>query len=214
MLNVERTTVRQLGIVEENRMDGEQKKLIIIDGYLASGKSTFALRLSKSLNIPYLVKDTFKDALCQSVPITSRAESSMYSSITFDAILYVVERLFETANPVIIEGNFVPCGVKAIDEAGKIKQLIDKYGYSSLTFILKGDTRILHERFLKREISIERGRANKIGFDVPYKLFDQWCRNLDGFDVGGKIITVDTSDFGSVDFEKYICLAKRFLYEN
>ena len=81
-------------------------------------------------------------------------------------------------------------------------------------FIVTGDTRILHERFLKREISIERGRANKIGFDVPYKLFDQWCRNLDGFDVGGKIITVDTSDFGSVDFEEYICLAKRFLYEN
>ena len=35
------------------------RKIIVIEGYLASGMSTFALRLSKSLFVPYLIKDTF-----------------------------------------------------------------------------------------------------------------------------------------------------------
>ena len=40
-------------------------KIIIVEGYLASGKSTFALKLSESLTIPYFIKDTFKIALCE-----------------------------------------------------------------------------------------------------------------------------------------------------
>ena len=35
------------------------KKIIIIVGYLASGKSTFALQLSSALNIPYLNNSHF-----------------------------------------------------------------------------------------------------------------------------------------------------------
>ena len=53
------------------------KKVIIIEDYLASGKSTFALQLSKSINIAYLIKDTFKIALCKNVSVTDRNESSI-----------------------------------------------------------------------------------------------------------------------------------------
>jgi predicted kinase len=88
------------------------KKIIIIEGYLASGKSTFAIRLSRAINVPYLVKDTFKSALCTNVPLNSREESSRFSVVTFNAMMYVTERLIETGYPVIIEGNFVPAGIK------------------------------------------------------------------------------------------------------
>ncbi len=97
------------------------KKIIIIEGYLATGKSAFALQLSKSINIPYLIKDTFKIALCKNISVTSRTESSVFSTVTFDGMMYVAERMLETSIPIIIEGNFVPAGVKKIDEAGAIK---------------------------------------------------------------------------------------------
>lgn len=187
------------------------KKIIIIEGYLASGKSAFALRLSKQINIPYLVKDTFKIALCKHISVTNREESSLFSAVTFDAMMYVTERMFETGSPVIIEGNFVPAGVKDVDEAGMIKQLIDHYGYTPLTFKFSGDTQVLYERFVEREKTSERGQVNKIGVDVPYNIFEQWCHNLDAFDVGGKIVRVDTTDFGTVDFDKYIELARQFM---
>lgn len=186
------------------------RKVIIIEGYLASGKSTFALHLSKQLNIPYLVKDTFKMALCQSISITNRDDSNLFSAVIFDAMMYVMERMFETGRPIIIEGNFVPAGVKKTDEAGAIKRLVDQYGYSPLTFKFVGDTKVLHKRFTEREKTMERGQVNKIGMDVPYDVFAEWCHNLDNFDIGGKVVRVDTTDISTVDFNHYIELAKQF----
>ena len=93
------------------------KKIIIIEGYLAAGKSTFALKLSKKVGVPYLSKDSFKTALCKNIRIRNREESSMYSMITFEGILYVTEKMMEREYPIIIEGNFTPRGVKKIDES-------------------------------------------------------------------------------------------------
>ena len=187
------------------------KKIIIIEGYLASGKSTFAKQLSKQINIPYLIKDTFKIALCENIEIPNRTESIRFSTVTFDAMMYVVERMFEVGYPIIIEGNFVPAGIKKVDEACTIRQLIDKYGYDSLTFKFTGDTKVLHRRFVEREETVERGQVNKIGSEVSYDDFNQWCHNLDSFDVGGEIVKVDTSDFNLVDFDSYYELAKQFM---
>ena len=189
------------------------KKIIIVEGYLSSGKSTFVLELSKQINVPYLIKDTFKIALCQNIEITGRNESSRFSTVTFDAMMYVVERMFEVGYPIIIEGNFVPAGIKKVDEAGTIKQLIDNYGYDSLTFKFTGDTKVLHRRFVEREETVERGQVNKIGTAVTYDEFNQWCHNLDSFDVGGEIIAVDIGDFDLVDFDSYYELAGQFVKE-
>lgn len=155
------------------------KKTIIIEGYLASGESTFAMKLSQSIKVPYFIKDTFKVAICNNISIANRSESSIFSAVTFDAMMYVAERLFETGNPIIMEGDFVPGGVKRVDEAGIIQQLINQYGYTPLTFQFTGDTQILYKRFIEREKTVERGQANKIGEDVSYDTFQQWCYNLD-----------------------------------
>lgn len=187
------------------------KKIIIIEGYLASGKSTFALQLSKVLNIPYLIKDTFKIALCKNISVVNRIESSIFSTVTFDGMMYVTERMLETNTPVIIEGNFVPAGVKKIDEAGEIKHLVAKYNYTSLDFKFIGNTQVLHQRFLQREKTAERGEVNKIRMDVSYDKFNQWCHNFDDFDIGGETIQVDTTDFSNVDFNTCIRSAKEFM---
>lgn len=187
------------------------KKIIIIEGYLASGKSTFALQLSKAINVPYLIKDTFKVALCQNVTVINRDEGRRFSVVTFDAMMYVTERLLETGYPIIIEGNFVPAGVKKINEAEVIKKLVDKYGYNSLTFKFMADTQVLYQRFVEREKTPERGQVNTVGFIPTYSEFEKWCRTLDEFDIGGKKIKVDTTDFQKVDFNTYLEQASLFI---
>ena len=186
-------------------------KIIIVEGYLASGKSTFALKLSESLTIPYFIKDTFKIALCENISVNDRNESSRFSAVTFDAMMYAIERLFEVGYPVIIEGNFVPEGVKRIDESKIIRGIINKYSYKSLVFKFSGDTKILHRRFIERERLPERGQVNKMEFEPSYTEFDAWCHNLDKFDVGGKVIKIDTTDFSKVNFERYIEVARLFI---
>ena len=186
-------------------------KIIIVEGYLASGKSAFALKLSESLKIPYFIKDTFKIALCENISVNDRNDSSRFSAVTFDGMMYAIERLFEVGYPVIIEGNFVPEGVKRIDESKIIRGIINKYSYKSLVFKFSGDTKILHRRFIERERLPERGQVNKMGFEPSYTEFDAWCHNLDKFDVGGKVIKIDTTDCSKVNFERYIEVARLFI---
>ena len=93
-----------------------ENKLIVIQGYLAAGKSTFARQLSTALKVPCFVKDTFKSALCESIELASREESSRFSAVTFDGLLYIAEQMLEAGQPLILEGNFTPPGVKKKDE--------------------------------------------------------------------------------------------------
>jgi len=187
------------------------KKIIIVEGYLASGKSTFTIRLSEVINVPYLIKDTFKIALCESVKITNRDEGSRFSAVTFDGMMYVVERLMEAGYPVIIEGNFVPIGIKKVDEAGAIKALINKYGYQSLTFKFAGDTSVLYDRYIERNKLPERGDANRDFEEVPYELFSKYCHSLEKFTIGDDVVKIDTTDFDKVDFDSHIEKARCFI---
>ena len=189
------------------------KKIIIVEGYPASGKSTFTRELSKAIGVPYLMKDTFKIALCKNISVTSLEESRLYSSVTFDAMMYVVERLMETGSSMIIEGNFVPAGIKKTDESQVIKTLISEYNYQSLVFKFTGDTQILHKRYIERDKLPERGGVNAFYKSVSYTDFAQGCRNLDSFYIGENTMVVDTTDFDVVDFNSHIEKARSFIKE-
>ena len=188
-----------------------KSKIIVIEGYPASGKSTFARTLSRALNVPNLQKDALKIAICKTISVTNIEESRIYSAVTFDAMMYVVERQMETNSPIIIEGNFVPVGIKEIDESLIIKTLIEEYKYHSLTFKLTGDTGVLHKRYVERDKLPERGGVNAFYRDVSYTEFDKICHNLDIFNVGGKVIRIDTTDFDLVHFDSHIETARSFL---
>ena len=186
------------------------KKIIIIAGYLASGKSTFATRLSREINVPYLIKDAFKTAICASIPVTGREESRRYSAATFDAIAYVAERLMETDYPLIVEGNFMMGGHKKVDEGETLRLLIKKYGYASLTYIFYGNIRVMCDRFNAREKLPERGQANRLFSALSYEDGEKWLPPLAEFTVGGKTVKVDTTDFKTVDYRRLIDTAKIF----
>ncbi len=74
-----------------------------------------------------------------------------------------------------------------------------------------GETSVLHKRFIERVNTVERGQANKIGFEVDARDFDRWCHNLDAFDVGGIIMEVDTTDFSKVEFSKVVEMGALFM---
>ena len=116
-----------------------------------------------------MIKDTFKSAICKNIPITNRQEGRRFSAATFDAIAYVTERLMETGYPLIIEGNFEMGGFMKTNEGEKIRLLIKKYDYQSITFIFWGDIRVVCDRFNKREHLPERGQANQIFTELTYE---------------------------------------------
>ena len=47
-------------------------------------------------------------SLTDNISVTSRTERSVFSTVTFDGMMYVAERMLETGISIILEGNFVP----------------------------------------------------------------------------------------------------------
>ena len=64
------------------------QRLIIITGDLAAGKSTLAAALSESLGIPFIIKDTLKEIVCDNVGYQTRQENRLLSiTATQDMII-------------------------------------------------------------------------------------------------------------------------------
>ena len=64
------------------------KKLILIGGVLAGGKSTFSHILGKKFNIPVVNKDRLKEILGDNIPTKNREENKKLSKISFDLMMY------------------------------------------------------------------------------------------------------------------------------
>jgi 2-phosphoglycerate kinase len=181
-------------------------KIIILTGYCATGKTVFSQRLSRELNILCFNKDFIKAVLGKNIDISTREESSRLSISTFNLMVHIIEIFMKQDKPIIIESNF------KTSEGKIIKELLEKYNYQSLTLLMVGDLKILHKRFLERDNSPERDKANRSeGAFNDYDKFENAIKPLGEFNVGDKIIKIDTSYFEKINYEKYIEETKIFL---
>jgi cytidylate kinase len=182
------------------------RKIIIVTGYCATGKTTFSRRLSKKINILCFNKDSIKAVLGKNLNITTIEERSRLSVTAFNIMIHIMETFMEQNESIIVESNFKP------SEGSIIKILLEKYKYQSLTFLLVGDIKILHKRFLERDNTPERDRANRSeGTLDDYNKFENVIKPLGEFNIGDKIIKIDTSDFEKINYDKYIEEVKMFL---
>ncbi|MCL2375989.1 MAG: ATP-binding protein [Defluviitaleaceae bacterium] len=188
------------------------KKIIIITGHLAAGKTTFAAKLSETLGVPYFSKDLIKIALNRSFPVENQTDSRRLSAIAFDAIEFNTERFMEVGAPIIIEANFVMDeNHNGVKEGDALRTLIHRYGYQSLTHIFLGDMAVLYKRFIARDALPERGTANKTWSDYTFEDYTKDCNTLEKFNIGGEIVKIDTTDINAVDFSKYIEMTHTFM---
>jgi len=188
------------------------KKIIVIGGYCATGKTTFAARLSKEFSVPYFAKDMVKIALDRSFGVQNRADSKRLSAIAFDSMAFAVERFMEAGQPIIIEANFVMReNHGGLKEGETLRELIDRYGYQSLTYIFTGDLPALYKRFAARDVLPSRGVANQMWGEFTYQNYLDANLHLVDFNIGGEIVRIDATDLGAVDFCKYIKVANKFL---
>jgi predicted kinase len=164
------------------------KKLILILGDLASGKSTTADILSKKYAIPALKKDTVKEILGDTIGFANREENLRLSRATFEILLYTFDRTSLTGGDLILESNFRE------SELERLIALAEERGYSTLSMLLTADTRILYQRYLKR---ISEGRHPvhlTIDFD-NYEGFVEYVLPQRRAPKGVPVIKINADDF-------------------
>jgi predicted kinase len=180
-----------------------KNKIILVGGYCAAGKSTFARRLSQEVNIPCFEQDTLDETICDGFGRESGVYKMGSENVAFDLMLHIVERFLRTEKSCILESAF---GLEGIS---KIKKLLDKYNCECLLFVLKGNPDVMLERYIERDKSGERhwihNPAQK-GWFINEMPKDK----LEEAEIEQKII-VDTTSFEKVDYEALYDAAKRFI---
>ena len=177
------------------------KKLILIGGVLAGGKSTFSHLLGERFGISVVNKDRLKEILGDNIHTANREENKKLWVICFELMLYLIEG---EGSALILESNFKDYELKELTE--KCLNL----GCDVLSLIFDGDDATLHSRFNKR-LSENRHPVHKSQDFTKLSDFTETLDELRKAEYPGEIIRIDCTDFSYQKDEKLYLAIGEFL---
>ena len=161
------------------------KKVILLGGVLAAGKSTYAQILKEKFNITTITKDRLKEILGDNIYAENRAQNKALSSACFDIFKYLIKQ--STCN-LLFECNFKP------HELVLLNTLCNENGYKVLSIVCDADNEILHKRFIKR-LGDNRHYVHKSQDFTDINDFIPVLDELRSAPYFGQIIRVNCNDF-------------------
>ncbi|MBR3867075.1 MAG: AAA family ATPase [Butyricicoccus sp.] len=142
------------------------KKLILVCGDLATGKSTFCGQLSRRFDIPVFYKDTIKEVLGDTIGFADRAENLRLSGATFALLRHIFLQFADLGHDLILESNFRG------HELDEMRSLAAAHGYAVLVLVLRADLTILHRRYLHRISDENRHPVHRVS---TFNSFEGFC---------------------------------------
>lgn len=164
------------------------KKLLLITGDLATGKSTFAEILSKRYGIAVMYKDKIKEVLGDTIGFRDREENLKLSKATMELMTYGFSEAAALGKDLILEANFKEY------EMARLQKIAEKKGYETLTLVMHADMDIIYKRFVNRIKNENRHPVHLCGFDGydSLKYYIDKGREQKSF---GRIIKINANDF-------------------
>ena len=120
------------------------KKLLLIMGDLATGKSTFANILSERYDTNVFFKDSIKEVLGDTIGFSNREENKKLSNATMELIFFIFSEFGKLNKDLILESNFHTI------ELERLHKMAFENNYEVFTIVLRGDVEILYKRYLNR----------------------------------------------------------------
>ena len=177
------------------------KKLILIGGVLAGGKSTFSHIVGERFGISVVNKDRVKEILGDNIATANREENKKLSVIAFELMSYLAEGEGEA---LILESNFKDYELK------ELKEKCARDGCETLSLFLDGDDVVLHSRFHKR-LTENRHPVHKSQDFTRLEDFTDTLNELRRAEYFGEMIRVDCTDFSYQSDEALFEKIKVFL---
>lgn len=164
-------------------------KLLLIMGDLATGKSTFANILSRRYGVSMFGKDTIKEVLGDTIGFKSREENLKLSGATMELMMFLFEEFAKLNKPLILESNFHTKELERLQEMAKAR------GYEVSTIVLRGDTDILHKRYLHRMHHENRHPVHLSTTLDVYEDFKGYLERARKEKIPGNYLEINADDF-------------------
>ena len=165
------------------------KKLILIGGVLAGGKSTFSHLVGERFGISVVNKDRLKEILGDNIHAANREENKKLSVICFELMMYLIDGEGES---LILESNFKDYELK------ELSAKCSSIGCDVLSVVLDGDDATLHPVHKSQDFT-------------ELSAFTDTLNELRRAEYPGKIIRIDCTDFSYQKDEKIYKAIEVFL---
>ncbi len=165
------------------------RKLLLVMGDIAAGKSTFAGQLSRRYGTAVFQKDTIKAILSDDIGFTNREENLRLSRATVSLMGHILLQTAVSGSNLILESNFHE------SELQKLHAMADAMHYDVLTLVLRGDPEVLYARYMHRMQQEDRHPAHLTTTLHVKEDFLRYAARTKNEQAVGESLTVDASDF-------------------
>lgn len=165
------------------------RKLLLIMGDLASGKSTFANILSVRYDTNVFFKDSIKEVLGDTIGFSNREENKKLSSATMELMFFIFSEFGKLNKNLILESNFHTA------ELERLHRIALENNYEVLTLVLRGDVGILYKRYLNR---MQNENRHPVHLSTTLDVFEDFKRcteYLRSEKILGNTIYINADDF-------------------
>lgn len=121
------------------------QKLIIINGFPCTGKTTIGKKLANAINYPFISRDEYKEILFDQIGVRDREWSQKLGIASYEIIYKITENLLKSNSSLIIESNFN--SEYASEIFNKFKK---EYNIQIIQILLSTEKNILVDRFIER----------------------------------------------------------------
>lgn len=165
------------------------RKLLLIMGDLATGKSTFANILSKRYDTNVFFKDSIKEVLGDTIGFSNREENKKLSNATMELMFFIFSEFGKLNKNLILESNFHTI------ELERFHKMASANNYEVLTLVLRGDVEILYKRYLNR---MHNENRHSVHLSTTLDVFDDFkdcTEHLRTEKIPGNTICISADDF-------------------
>jgi deoxyadenosine/deoxycytidine kinase len=124
--------------------------MVIVTGTSATGKTTLSKDLSNKFKLPVINKDELKELLFDFLGTKVEEWALRLGSSSFELTYLFAEKLCQTGNAFIIEGNF-----ENKYAAKTFNAIKSKYNYRILQIYCHTQVEVLYDRYMERDNSGE-----------------------------------------------------------
>ncbi len=165
------------------------RKLLLITGDLATGKSTFSNILSQRYKVNVFFKDSIKEVLGETIGFTDRAENKKLSNASMRLMFFIFSEFSKFGKDLILESNF------HTKELEKLHEIAQDNDYEVLTIALYGNSEILHKRYLNRKNNENRHPVHLSTTLDVFEDFKKCSDYLTNVEIPGDVIRVNADEF-------------------
>lgn len=181
------------------------RKLLLVTGDLATGKSTFSDMLSKRYNTVVFMKDTIKEVLGDTIGFANREENLKLSKATMELMLFIFTEFAKVGKSLILEANFHRADLE------RLREMAIQKNYEVMVLNLQGDVNILHKRYLHR---IENENRHPVHLSTTLDLAEDFKRYVEtarNEGIAEGAILIDANDFSYQKDETLLLKIDRFM---